>query len=167
MTTHIHTARCPGMHWCLTTGFPQPPAASGDHYILTHLISGKGLHTSEHHDLIDILIDGGWPTPFISARTFLQLRSCWGGAVTLIQWSSQNESAHARWIKNVRAALQAPICIALECLWYHNEVIAGLRVFGGPPGWAPSPYFWHVERLNYRQQTHKLFTQPSSLHQHC
>lgn len=50
----------------------------------------------------------------------------------------------------------ALICVARECLWSENVVIAGLEVFGGPPGWAPSPVFWHVERLNYRRQTQTI-----------
>lgn len=90
-----------------------------------------------------------------------------GGAanedVTLILWSSQNQSVHVGYIRHP-SFTESLICFALECLWSENQVIVGLEVlFFLTPSKAYSlpPIFWHVGRLNYRQQAHSLFIQAS------
>lgn len=145
----------------VTTGCSQPRVASGARYIPS---PAPAPARSKHCDLIDILND-----PLCLSLFKRSTNSAATGAnVTSIQWSTRNESEHARYMQRVSSI--ACLYSDLFCSW-----VPGMREWSnsrlgkcfGPPGWAPSPVFWHVERLNYRRQTHKLFTQPSSSHQHC
>lgn len=71
---------------------------------------------------------------------------------------------HTKWEQRCCPPL---ICVTCECSWSQNEVIAGLEVFGSPPWLSPILPTSGTWRGWIIDSKHKLFTQPSSLHQHC
>lgn len=135
--THAHSM----VSWhavCVTTGCPQPRAASGARYTLTHLMSGPPAQT-KHHDMIGVMLDDPLCLSLSKLSYSFTTLLATGGDVTSIKQSSRNESEHARYMRCVSSTCRlTPICLARACLWSENEVMAGLEVFGGPPGWAPS-----------------------------
>lgn len=155
----------------VTSGCPQPRATGSGCSTLTHIMRRTSLRTV-------IVPWSNWHFDWRRMTHSLHPSSNFPAVPRLCrcrQWCDIDPAEQRKWIcackidkmceQHCRLTL---ICFACECLWSKNEVIAGLEVFGGPPGCAPiPPVFWHVERLNYRQQTHKLLTQPSSSDQHC
>lgn len=148
--THI-TWRSTGSichHWMLSAPSSQQCTIT---YEACHLWNQPSHNQS---DLIDILIDPRWPTLFIPVHTVLQLHvsAVTGDIMALILWSSPNEMVVDAW----------------KLLCSRNEVMAGSEVSGEAPLAEPHLLSCGTCRSWITDSKHtKLFTQPSSLNQHC
>lgn len=164
--THAHSM----VSWhavCVTTGCPQPRAASGARYTLTHLMSGPPAQT-KHHDMIEVMLDDPLCLSLSKLSYSFTTLLATGGDVTSIKQSSRNESEHARYMRCVSSTCRAYSDLSCLCMPVIREWSNGRL---GSVWWAPwlSPILtpsgtWRDWIIDGK---HKLFTQPPSLHQHC